>query len=177
MAGRDPEPFIAGNTAEDLHLRDSGFHGLPQNPGVVFAPHVVEDHPGDRHVPVEPGETLDQGRGASRLALCVHNQDHLTREDFRDLRGTPCFRDTIDTVEEPHDPFDYGDIGVLCVLGKGFPNEFLRAHPSVQVDGGTVGYRTVPAGVDEVRAHLERGNDQPLPLQCLHETQCHGGLA
>jgi hypothetical protein len=173
VPGRHGQRVPAGQRAQhrqpDL-VRGGAQHGL-----VPVAADLVQHHAGDPHVRVERAEPVQQRGQAAGLPAAVHHQQHRGPQQRRDLRGGPGAVGQ-PPVEQPHHALDHGQLGA----GRAVPGQ--RADPvgadqhRVQVPPGPPGGQRVVAGVDVVRADLERGHGRAPAAQRRHQAGGHGRL-
>ena len=117
-----------------------------------------------------------QQRGeAARLAAGVDDQHDRRPEQPGDLRGRPAAVGQ-PPVEEPHHPLDDGDLRAgRAVAGQRGDPVGADEH-RVEVAPGPARGERVVAGVDVVRAHLERRHGGAPAAQRGHEPGRHRRL-
>ena len=132
-----------------------GLQRLGQQDPVAHGAAVVGDDPGHPHLSLEGGKALDHGGEASRHAVDVGHEDHGGLEPGGDLGRASLEAVGRGPVEETHDAFDDGDVGI----GRGARNELLHViashHPAVEVVAGPSRGDGKVRGVEEVGPHLE----------------------
>ena len=87
----------------------------------------------------------------------------------------PCVIDP--AVEQPHDALDDGDVGARAAVPVQRTDQLLADQHRVEVAAGPARGQRVVAGIDEVRADLERRDPVSGPPQRAHQTRCHRGLS
>ena len=154
---------------------------LPQHVLMPGRPDSVEDHTGDPGCGVERGKPVQQCGDAVALAACIDHQDHRGAEQTGDVRGGARRRrgrgGSDAPVEQAHHSFDHGDVRAAGAVGVQRANELLPHQYRVEVAAGPPRGQRVVAGVDEVRAHLERRDRMAGLPQGTDQTRCDRGLS
>ena len=144
-------------------------------------PDPVEDYPGDPGRGIERGKPVQQCGDAVALAACIDHQDHRRAKQTGDVSRRTRRRHgrgmSDPPVEQPHHAFDHRDLRAVGAVGVQRPNQPLPHQDRVEVASGPAGRQRVVAGVDEVRAHLERRDRMPGLSQRTDQTRCDRGLS
>ena len=138
---------------------------------------LVGDHAGQPHLRLELGESLDRGRQAAGGAVGRDRQHDRGRQQQGDLGRAPFQCRGRRAVEQAHDAFDHGQIGLRSGLGEELPHVVGRGHPGVKVVAGSAGGPRQVGGIEEIGADLEGLHPQPLLPQGANDSQRQRGLA
>ncbi len=132
-----------------------GLERLGQHDPVAHGAAVVGDDPGHLHLSLEGGKALDYGGETSRHAVDVGHEDHGGHQPGGDLGRASLEAVGLGPVEETHDAFDDGDVGI----GRGARDELFHViashHPAVEVVAGPSRGDGKVGGVEEIGSHLE----------------------
>ena len=124
---------------------------------------------------------MQHRRDGLTLSAAVDDQDHRRTQQLGHLPGRSAGRQPEEfldaTVEKAHHPLHHGDVGTGGSVSVQRSDKFLADHHRVQIAPRPAGSQGVVAGVDEVRADLERRDPIAGPAQRPHETRCNGGLS
>ena len=116
---------------------------------------------------VELDKAFDKSGSAAGKPLGIDHQKNSRAGQSCYLGSTPFVRTAADAVKKAHDPFNDGNVGIGSVGGVDLPDGLRRADPGVKVERRPAGNQSVVAGVDEVRADLERGYLEAAPFEAL----------
>ncbi len=173
VARRHGQRVATGQRAEDRQPDLGG--GRAQHLLVARRPDPVQHHPREVHPRVERPEAVQQRGQAAGLTARVDDQHDRRPEQPRDLGGRAVAIGQ-PTVEEPHHALDDSDLRTgRAVAGQRGDPVGADEH-RVEVAAGTAGGERVVAGVDVVRAHLERRHDGAAAAQRGHEPGRHRRL-
>ena len=141
---------------------------------------MVGDNPGHPHFSLEGGKALDYGGEASRHAVDVGHEDHGSLQPGGDLGRAPLEAVGLGPVEETHDAFDDGDVGI----GRDSRNELFHViashHPAVEVVAGPSRGDGKVRGVKKIGPHLEGLDPRPPAAKGRNEGEgerCLSGAA
>ena len=173
MPRRHGERVAAGQGAEDRQPDLGG--GGAQHLLVAGRPDPVQHHPREVDPRVERPEAVQQSGEAAGLAARVDDQHDRRPQQPGDLSGGAVAVGQ-PTVEEPHHALDDGDLrSGRAVAGQRGDPVGADEH-RVEVAAGTARGERVVAGVDVVRAHLERRHGGAATAQRGHEPGRHRRL-
>ena len=143
---------VAGQRAEHRDVRQR----LAQQRGVGLAADAVEDHARDVHVGVERAIAVDDRRDRARHRGRVDDQHDRCMEQLRHVGGRGQLAPPGCAVIEPHHTLDDGDVRAVRAVVEQRRDELRAGQERVEVATRAAGRERVVAGVDEVRADLER---------------------
>jgi hypothetical protein len=140
------------------------------------ASQVVEDHSGERNPLVKIFEPLDQRSRAARHAGRVDHQQYRQVQPFGHLGRGAGLIVAAETVEQSHDPFDYGNIAVTAMAPERLKVVSPVEHPAVQVAAGAARHPGMVPRIDEIRSDLKGCHGQsPAPQGC-HQAEGDSGF-
>ena len=152
VALRDHQVGGARQSAEDGHAIADG---VTDHVGMSFATDVVENDSRNPDRGVETHVAVDQRRGTAGHRAGVDHENDGEVQQLGHLGGAPAVALALAAVEEAHDPFDHGGVGIGRRRREPLPIDVGPEHPAVEVAGGTAARMPVMERVDEVGADLE----------------------
>ena len=154
-------------------------HRVAKPAPVDVTGHPVEDHPGQLEVRIEPLEAQHHRARAPCHRPGVDDQDHRRAEPLRDLRGrarVALGAPAPSAIEAAHHALDEREVGARRLARHRRPHLLSRAHPAIEAVRRAAGHERVEAGIDEVRADLERLHREPASAQRLEQAEGDRGL-
>ena len=120
---------------------------------------------------------MNDGRRTGRHRRRIQHQHRRRVEPQRDFRGRPGQRRRTFAVEQSHDSFDDGHVGILDTARENLQVRFSRQHPAVQIAARSTRGRLMESRIDKVGADFEPLHAKTAPMKRSHDSSCNGGLA
>ena len=133
MAFRYDDCVVASDRTE--YLNSVLFETIANQPGMARTRHLVEDHPGNRHILAVVRKAVRDGCGGLRLTGHVKHQDHRPAGRSCDVGGrtiAPGAR-TGDAIEQAHDAFGKTEVSAVGSIEQR-PDPVASQHPGVEVE-------------------------------------------
>ena len=169
----------AGPRADGAHQRRQlgAGHRLGQPGPVPRRARLVGDHAGQADRRLELGESLDRGRQAAGRAVGIDDQNDRGAEQQGDFGGAAFQRRRRRPVEQAHDAFDHGQVGVRGGPGEELPHVVAGSHPGVEVVAGPARSPRQVGGIEEIGADLEGLHAQALAAERADQADRQRSLA
>src|SRR5207248_199113 len=106
----------------------------------------------------------------------VDHEDHRRVDQVRDVRGRRELAATYGAVVEAHDAFDDSEVCATRSVGEQVADPLLPDEERIEVAARPTRRERVIAGVDVIRADLERSDAQPGPRERRDQSGGDGGL-
>src|SRR5229473_1455002 len=104
-----------------------------------LAAEPITEHPCHSELTIEFGKTAhNRGKRAS-YTRGIHHEHYRRIQPFCDFSGRTLLADGGGSVEQPHHPFNQGDIRVRTSAGEGAEHRLPPHHPAVKVVASTSG--------------------------------------
>lgn len=159
------------------HRNPTPLQSLPQQLLMPIRSNLVEDHPPDPHPGVPRSKPMHKSSNRPRLRRGIDHQHHRRPQKLRDLSGGPQLPFPTSPVEQPHDPFDNGDVTPKGPMREQRPDQLRPTEISVKIPPHPPGGERVIPGIDVIRPHFVRGHGKPPRGERGHQPRGNGGLA
>src|SRR5713101_1561770 len=142
-----------------------------------LAAEPITEHPCHSELTIEFGKTAhNRGKRAS-YTRGIHHEHYRRIQPFCDFSGRTLLADGGGSVEQPHHPFNQGDIRVRTSAGKGAEHRLPPHHPAVKVVASTSSSPDMVGWIKVIGSTFKDRDLKPSLAQRTRETNHYTGLA